>query len=239
MIRFGITVAFSSFFGIICITDTNMASDRDQLTLQECAARLHAEVHLGGPAPSLITLKRWSAAGLLDKAKAVPAGSVRAKYQYARVRNLVKAKIQRNRRSQAAGKRAASGKSAARGAEPSRVDDADQDHEPNETSQLIKVDLEQLTSVVTAELSKITQTALAVSRQQIMDGLANLDATRKMLMQRYDAEFHLLRSRVEELTAENKRLRAEAGDLDGARIVSSLNHIRNNVATLVAKLESR
>lgn len=58
------------------------------MTLVEIAQRLAQPNELGGSAPSLVSLKRWSAAGLLSDAQHVPTGRKRPAYEYEPIKML-------------------------------------------------------------------------------------------------------------------------------------------------------
>jgi hypothetical protein len=64
-------------------------------------------------------------------------------------------------------------------------------------------------------------------QKQISDGLSNLDATRKMLMLKYDSELSSMRQRVSDLSDENRLLKAQS--LDGLRIKTALSRINEKL----------
>ena len=64
---------------------------RQLMSLRECADRLSQPHELGEHAPAHVTLKRWSAGGLLDEAKADQGG--RPLYDLAKVRAICREQL--------------------------------------------------------------------------------------------------------------------------------------------------
>lgn len=224
---FGIIFAKDTEFEYHPIIDTQMTEHIPPLTLQECADRLRLDLKL--QAPALVTLKRWSASGLLDVAKTVPDGAARAKYSYPMVLQVAR----KNTRSRAPSR------------SPARLD-ASSAHRPiaaarpevrssDAPKSTVEIDLAHLSKAVAAELAPIMSQALVATQKQVLDGLANLDATRKSLMLRYDAEVHSLRDTVVALRLEQKRLSAEAVDV--GRLNVQLSRLTDRIESLHTKIE--
>lgn len=203
------------------------------LSLQDCAIRLRED--LAHQAPALITLKRWSASGALDKAKVVSEGGTRPKYKYSVVLDIAKNTFRRKpsepRKPSHAGIPLPT--HSARRLEAFTTSNPVQTRvEPVVDINTIAdtVNLNHLSKAVADELKPILAQALQVVQKQMLDGLANLDATRKSLMLRYDTEIHTMRERMTEVLAENKRLSAQA--LDAARINGQLARLNDKFDAL-------
>lgn len=211
-------------------TDTQMTEQTLPLTLQECADRLRRDLKL--QAPALVTLKRWSASGLLDAAKTVPDGAARAKYSYSMVLQVAR-KNTRGRVPSGGAVIRSESTPAHRPADVARHDV----RSPDSPKSTVEVDLALLSKAIAAELAPIMTQALAAAQKQMFDGLANLDATRKSLMLRYDAEVHGLRDTVASLRLEQKRLSVEAVDV--GRLNQQLSRLTDRIESAVSMLKER
>jgi hypothetical protein len=192
----------------------------EPISLTECALRLRAE--LGDAAPALVTLKRWSAAGHLDTAKHLARHASRARYQFPIVLQIAKSKRDTRQEPPAATSAdAGEGRELGRGVDPDAL-----------VSLEAMID-RSVRAAVDAARPPSTQEAIdgAVSRAldqvlaKMAAPLANLEAARRMLMSKYDAEANLLRQRIEELQLENQRLKLRASDVDAGKMNSLLQRI--------------
>lgn len=216
--------------------------DDELLSLPECQARLRASV--GPHAPTLITLKRWSASGKLDAAK-VQSGRARPRYRYGDVEEVARKHAARSTSARARDHRV---KAAARAGVAGQ----------GENAVLIvdRGDLDALKSAVGEQLAKLggglmeevkagiadkilgevvaqAMTA-AMSRltKDIVETVASVEVIRRTLMLKYDSETAMLRARNEELKAENDRLKRAAVDLDAQRISAQLNKIIDRLGVI-------
>lgn len=212
-------------------------------TLQECALLLDKDETV--QAPKLITLKRWSASGQLDSAKVIPSGSSRPKFNYAEV--LIVA-----RRNQKALKTRSSptGRSAhvlqrdqrepLSPAFQRRIEPLQAPHTSNaplhldELSVVGDVDMNALARAVAAQMKPLVTESLEAVQQQMLNGLANLDAVRKMMMLRYDTELHSTKERLAALTAENATLKEAV--MDAARLNMQLRKINEKLDNMALDL---
>lgn len=176
-------------------------------------------------APALITLKRWSASGLLDEAKIIPDGALRAKYRYDHV--LIVAK--RYTRIKPIVQHRTLEPITLKSELPLGVLGLTELEMPPVKSQEEgrAVDTEKLSKSIADELSPMIEKSVASIQKQMLDGLANLDATRKSLMLKYDAELHYLRERVAHLTSENRRLSMDV--VDASKLNIRLSKIQESI----------
>lgn len=183
------------------------------MTLPQVATRLALPTELGGRAPALVSLKRWSAAGVLQQAQHFPAGRNRPLYDYKAVREICLSKL------------------------PMRFDDlqaqpaalASSQQAPQETGTPGpggQADPELLARLGALEAASerrheefrqvISQLTQQISR--MASAAENLEHTRKSLMNRYDAELSGLRSQLEQMQTASKASSGPGLDITAARL---------------------
>lgn len=205
------------------------------LSLQECSDLLQKEVP---SAPALVTLKRWSAGGILDGAKMYPDGATRPKYNYEVVLKIVKKHISINAPTAPTAKKGvvqiqdssapAVSLSVSTGDDVTPTQSLAQMVPPTPVAAPLFNEgalVEAIKELINAELRPILSDAIAQSQKQMIDGLTNLDSIRKILMVKYDAEIHSLRTRLNEVLAENERLKESSSGLNAERINAHLGRI--------------
>jgi len=212
--------------------------EEELLSLPECEVRLRGAI--GAHAPTLITLKRWSAGGRLDEAK-VRDHRGRPRYRYSRVEEVARARAAQSTSTHARAERLkAAGRAGQRGV--LMVDTRDLEALKN----VVTLQLEELggqlveqvragisEKVLTDVVSKAVAGAMEQLSKDITATVASVDAIRKSLMLKYDAEVAMLRGRIDELKAENERLKASAsGSLDAQRVYAQLNRVLDKLGAL-------
>lgn len=227
------------------------------LSLEECRARLEGE--LGKSTPALVTLKRWSGAGLLDAAKVVPPDAKRARYLYSklleRARELSRRPVEATA-GPAPAQSAAMPKSEAQASQdaamlqpltipsllappvstPAKASDVlGQEIAAHVLEALRPVVSDAVRPVLAEVLQPLVAQALAATQKQLVDAVNSVDAIRKSLMLRYDAEVHNLRDQVATLKQEIERLRAQPNStIDIARVNTHLSRLNEKIDTLLA-----
>ena len=89
----------------------------------------------------------------------------------------------------------------------------------------------QISDNIADDLKPLVHAALASVQAQLVDALDNLDATRKMLMLKYDSEMQTLRAKVADLQNQNTLLKAASADSAKINIqLSKLNDAVNLLA---------
>lgn len=211
--------------------------------LSQCALDLAHKDVLGPTAPAYITLKRWAGAGALKTAQVLQPGYRRPLYKLDELAKIAAARLGRAvEASEPAPRRQAD---AAGGTTQRPVPTATQSGDPNRpsTHQQQAQPLAATDPAVLATLSLIAQTlveirdSLATTNQRdqaVANGLSNLDATRKMLMSKYDSEAQGLKNRVQELERDNASLRTANSPID----VGKLNVLLSRVSDQLAGLHS-
>lgn len=206
--------------------------EEELLSLPECEARLRAA--LGPRAPTLITLKRWSAGGRLNVAK-VSDERGRPRYRYVDVEGVARERAQQSTATRAREERL---KAAAKAGGQDRVLIVDR-RDLEALSNLFTVELEKLggqlvdqirsgiaEKVLTDVVREAVASATAALGKDLAAAIASVEAIRRSLMLKYDAETAMLRGRIDELKAENERLKRDAaGALDAQRVSAQLNKI--------------
>lgn len=218
-----------------------MASQSSLQTLSQCANLLKNE--MGEQSPALVTLKRWSAEGLLDDAKTIPQNGVRAKYNYRSVLRLAKkqsAKRASNKPSPTPVAVEAAPTNALYQAFLHRLDE--QASQQKQAPQTSVVSHPELVQAITQELKPLIEQAVLQSQKQMENGLVNLDHIRKSLMLRYDSENSALRLKVDELTQFRRKEDASTLDLSKmnqrlATLADKLNEMSSQVSELKSTIE--
>lgn len=235
------------------------------LSLPECAERLRREQDLHVPA--LITLRRWSADGVLDAARIYPptqrakrgrAAAPRAprpRYDYGKVLQFVRtqqATLQRYpvtamqpgpERQAASEGQAISGRQrtdrdlldpASRRSEPAPVPTpatgAPAAPEAVDADKLAQACAAATAAAINEQLQPMVKAALEQLQRQLVAAMDNIEATRRTLMVKYDAELHSAKAHIAELQAQNAALRAAASPVDTARLVSLMSRVADRLA---------
>jgi hypothetical protein len=180
------------------------------MSLRECAERLRQPHELGDSAPAHVTLKRWSAGGLLDKAKADQTG--RPVYDLAKVREIVREQLAGRfqgpsyidsgageapaGRKSVAGDHAGAGATAAQAAASQIVDV----QAINDRFERIEQSILQLATTFQAALGEVmTQVARCAQASE------SLDSVRRTLQLRTDGEMTALRAQLAQAQTATKR----------------------------------
>lgn len=221
---------------------SNKATETRQLPLRECARRLAEPTCLGEAAPAYVTLKRWASEGRLKAAQVSVTGAAHPKYQLDQLVLVAKRWSGKNNAQHRVASRSEARSTPLNLArrEESNAKHASKPREPLHRAVQPPVSpgetefaLGQLKQIQ-ATLSEI-QTALTTVGQQdsrIANGLSNLDAARKQLMGKYDAEATSLKARVAELVAENAHLRQMHTPIDAAKNNMLLARVSAQLTTL-------
>ena len=184
---------------------------RQLMSLRECAERLAQDHELGKRAPAHVTLKRWSAGGVLDEAKANQSG--RPLYDMAKVRKICREQLAGRFDSPSyidsgAGDPSTGGMPAAAGAhaEPgasagqaavSQIADV---QAINERFDRIEQSILQLANTFQAALGEVmSQVARCAQASE------NLDSVRRTLQLRTDGEMTALRGQLAQALTATKR----------------------------------
>ncbi len=206
-----------------------MAAQEEPISLAECHRRLVTE--LGDQAPADITLKRWKKDGKLKKAAARGTGSGRtARYHFVEVLKIAKGVSLASRPT--APRRVAL-QSAGEGLSPAALQQI-----AHMFAHQIATALKNHTGAApTGPVPSIAAAAPSSASPGLPDGVRelkaaadNLEATRRMLMNRYDSEITALRSRVLQLTEDLRT--AQSNSLDTSRMTQRLG-------TVIGLLESK
>lgn len=179
------------------------------LTLPECHKRLVADMGANN-APSMPTLKRWSASGRLDSYKKSGEGQ-RPKFQYdgllsaskqfhVKVSNRVR--VGRPKTPSIASNADSTGTSKS-------IVRLDQTHVPPGTDEIASAVILGLQPLIEDFLTKAASSA----QKQMNEAIHALEGVRRSLMLKYDSQNETLRSRNEELNAELRKLKSESMDL--------------------------
>jgi len=150
--------------------------DAEQLapmSLPQLAVVLARPEHLGARAPSLVTLKRWSAAGHLEQAQHKVPGRSRALYRLEMVKQICLAK------------------------QPARAQDVSQAAPASADLTPVLDRLQALEAQASRQEQLMVELTAQVSK--LHTAVAALDHVRRSLMTRYDNEMTLLRSRHEQM----------------------------------------
>ena len=211
----------------------------NHLSLNDCHQLLIEE--LGNAAPSLITLKRWSASGILDGAKAVGQGAIRAKYKVGTVFQIVKDTFHPSLHARQIGHSAHLDRTSITLSDAQQEGDNNADDRLNHAgangpptgpqmgasiANASVIDADQIKRI----LEPLVEEALRKTQSELNRAILQVDDIRKTLMIRYDNELHALKNKVVELTAENARLKnASASSSDNTKILIQLSRISDTV----------
>ncbi len=194
------------------------------MALPQCAARLALPTELGGRAPALVSLKRWSAAGVLQSAQHFPAGRNRPLYDYQAVKAICQSKL------------------------PMRFDEAGQAAAalapPGTASTDLTPVLERLAGLEAALQAQASQQQAALKEisthlAKLSSAAENLEHTRRSLMTRYDAEMTTLRTRIEQLQSAARESTGPGIDLAAARLSQAASRIEQALLALKTPSDQR
>ena len=197
------------------------------MSLRQCASELRRAERLGTAAPAYITLKRWSAAGRLASAVS-PGSGTRALYVLDEVLRISRV-AHEERRAPAANDDAGPGDAPCPLADARRHDHANRSRGTDAPDAWSRASLDQIMESLLAEVARVvadSQSSISSRLQAIENGLSNLDATRRMLMNKYDDAATELRARVVLLDRENAALRGAPAVIE----VTKLNVLLSRVA---------
>lgn len=200
------------------------------LSLADCATRLRAASDLGARAPAHITLKRWSAAGVLEAAVVREEGK-RPLYDLALVRDIALAQMAERWVPQLDFE-AAEGQAAAAPAPATQTSKAEVvAAEPSSAGGPTIEDLADRVDRIAASQDALRQEMTAAIQQaleqsaRLAAAAENLEATRRSLMVRTDAEITSLRS---QLNLALQRGGAGGGDVVAvAKLTTVLNRVED------------
>ena len=209
-------------------------------SLRECAKQLAGEDWLGSRAPAYITLKRWAKQNLLKTARVLKAGVHHPLYRLEEV-----ARIARERHGQAEAKLAPV---AARPAQPGAPAARIEGEFPRTAVPAIpQLPLRLLgaedvgQAAIAGTLALIADTLIEIrnslagrSKQEdlLINGLTDLDVTRKLLMNKYDGELTSLQKKVGDVTAENAALKKMHSPIDVAKLNMIMSRVSDQLAGL-------
>lgn len=191
------------------------------LSLSDCHDL--ARQQLGAAAPSLVTLKRWSAAGILDEAKTPRREGGRPRYRPELVLAVV-----RRRQAVPSEEAGASDAPPAPAAQGKATAPPEQNAFADEALEALRRDVSQIQEATQALAAGQRQLASAVEALTLQVGsiardMGNLDAARKMLMVNSDALTNQLRQRAE--AAERALRSQQTNEVDHMRLMRALGSI--------------
>jgi len=204
-----------------------MASHQHLMSLRRCASELRRSERLGTGAPAYITLKRWSAAGRLASA-VKPGTGTRPLYALDEVLRISRS-AHEGRHASAANDDAMPGEKSVPPANAPHHDDANGNRVSDAPEPRLTASQDPAVAPLLAQIASVladVRSSNSSRLQAIENGLSNLEATRRMLMMKYDAEAHALKARVAELERENAALRGATTVVE----VSKLNVLLSRVA---------
>lgn len=204
------------------------------LSLRACQSALSGR--LGPLAPSYPTLKRWAAAGRLVRALA-PKGEGAGRYHLDRLIKIL-LDIDPQRYAGLAPRADASTEDQAVGAPPATATHRPAMARPGEpirhpaasdASEHLPA-LRRAVEQVASDLARLAE-GLEARLERLEAGVANLEATRRMLMNKTDAELTAWRRRAESAEAQLAEVKRQAGQVDVLRISRLLAQVEEHLAT--------
>lgn len=216
-------------------------------SLPECLAFLRQRMH---EPPALVTLKKWSGNGVLDDAKrSLPAeirghvaasGRGRSRKSKGRVRyslngvlEIAEQRLSFTRNNGAQAPTASAARPAA------STDDVQDLLGPEGVDALCARLSKSFVEAMSAHAAQIPPSPTSVSSlaspeltsliERTVDAIASLEATRRAMMVKYDAELQMWKQRCADLQTQVTALRAKASDLD----VMKTNVLLNNILDAV------
>ena len=186
------------------------------VSLNICAERLRAADALGDQAPAHITLKRWSADGKL--ASAVIRHGKRKLYDPQQVLRIA-VQAQKGRVTHEG-----AGSQVAVTALPSSSPDSSASQPRNEGVPADRVLLDRIALGIEGLRDEFMNRLASIE-----NGLSNLEATRRLLMTKYDAEATLLRGRVASLERDASAAQGSTPSVDVAKLNMLLSRVSDQL----------
>lgn len=217
-------------------------------------ARQRLVSRFGPKAPSMATLKRWSAAGALAhcQVKATPGG--RPSYDLGRLERFVVGWLAKHAEPAPVGGRPGPG---------ARSEPAPAGQDQQMVRAALAPDLERLRADLLGEMREMVRELIrdmtpadpgaaqsprprdasgsdgAVVSDQLLQAIKTLEASRRALMLKYDAEVQGLRSRADAAEAALAHARAQAAPLEATRLATALTRISHTVDHIAHALNER
>lgn len=192
------------------------------LSLRACQSALSGR--LGPLAPSYPTLKRWAAAGRLARALA-PKGEGAGRYHLDRLIKIL-LDIDPQRYAVLAPRTGAPTDDQAVAGGASTATHCPAASDASEHLPALRRAVEQ----VAADLARLAG-GLEARLERLEAGVANLEATRRMLMNKTDVELTAWRRRAESAEAQLVEVKRQAGQVDALRISRLLAQVEEHLAT--------